>query len=219
MKKVVAFTGSPRKNGNSTIMLQRFVDGANESDADCKVYNANEINLNPCLGCLNCNVTQHCTQKNDDWTKIANDILQSDIIVFSSPVYFHHLTSTLKKLIDRFRSFIKVQITPEGLIEKPWQMWSKHFVVILTLGSSNNDDAQPVIEMFEFMKRILGQTNHLHVFTANRCVIGSQIIKEPEKTAILYQKLGLPPEFAYEDYAKNQKILADIFELGKELTL
>ena len=101
MKQVFAFNGSPRKKGNSTIMLQYFLDGVNDASGTSEVVQADEIHLEYCKGCLRCNVLGRCSNENDDWKSMSEEILNSDVIVFASPIYFHHLTASLKKIIDR----------------------------------------------------------------------------------------------------------------------
>jgi multimeric flavodoxin WrbA len=56
-----------------------------------------------------------CGRPGDEWQEIKEKLDLADLVVFASPVYFHHVTAQLKKLIDRFRSLFHVQITETGL--------------------------------------------------------------------------------------------------------
>jgi len=217
MKKILALNGSMRKNGNTTILLQHFLKGAKKYTANVEEIIAKDINLEFCRGCLRCNLTGRCSINDDDWQEISGKILGADIIVFASPVYFHHVTAALKKLIDRFRSFVHVQITETGLIHTPWEKWNKDFVLIMCMGSSDDGDARPAIELFRFITSLLGPGNKLHIITATRLAVINQVLKTGEELATLYPKINLPVHLAQEDFRKNQNILKQCFGLGKSL--
>jgi hypothetical protein len=218
MKKLLALNGGMRKNGNTSILLQHFLEGARENTADIEEIIVKDINLHFCRGCLRCNLIGRCSLNDDDWQEISGKILGADIIAFASPVYFHHVTAALKKLIDRFRSFVNVQITENGLIHTPWVKWSKDFVVIMCMGSSDNSDARPAIELFDFIRSVLGADNRLHVITATRLAVVNQVLKSAQKLEALYKKINLPAHLAQEDFIKNKNILKQCYELGKTLT-
>jgi multimeric flavodoxin WrbA len=218
MKKILALNGSMRKNGNTSILLQHFLEGARKNDADTEELIVKDVNLHYCRGCLRCNLIGRCSLNDDDWQEISGKILDADIIAFASPVYFHHVTAALKKLIDRFRSFVNVQITENGLMHKPWEKWNKDFVVIMCMGSSDSLDALPAIELFEFITSVLGADNRLHVITATRLAVINQVLKSAEELESLYKKINLPAHLAQEDFVKNKNILKQCYELGKTLT-
>jgi hypothetical protein len=218
MKKVLALNGSMRKFGNTSILLQHFLDGARNFTGDVEEIIARDVNLEYCRGCLRCNLLGRCSVSEDDWPEISNKILNANVVAFASPIYFHHISASLKKIIDRFRSFIHIQITETGLIHTPWQEWDKDIVLLLCMGSSDVSDAGPVIDLFKFMKSILGQKNRLHIITATRLAVIKQVIKTEEDLRELYPKLGLPDNLAKEDFSRNQKVLKQCFELGKTLS-
>lgn len=218
MKKIIAFNGSARKNGNTSHLLNSFLKGSSENGAFTESFFAHEINLEYCTGCLRCNLIKRCSIRSDEWESISAKILESDVLVFATPVYFHHVTGQLKKLIDRFRSFVHVQITETGLKHTPHTLWKKDFVLLLTLGSSSNEDAQPVIELVKYMVEILGPENRLHVITATRLGVVNQVIKTESELELLYPKLGLPAHLITTDIQKNKKIIENCFNLGKELS-
>ncbi len=217
MKKVLALNGSMRKYGNTSILLQQFLNGAKNLNGIVEEIIAHNINLEYCKGCLRCNLLGRCSVTGDDWPELSNKILDANVVVFASPVYFHHITASLKKIIERFRSFVHVQITETALIHTPWQEWDKDIVLLLSMGSSDVSDALPVIDLFKFMKSILGPKNRLHIITATRLAVIKQIIKTEEDLRELYPKLGLPENLAEEDFKRNQKVLKQCFELGKTL--
>ena len=127
------------------------------NDDFCEYFIVHDLDLEFCRGCLRCNLLGRCSIRGDAWESLSRKILEADVLVFGSPVYFHHVTAQMKKVIDRFRSFIHVEITESGLKHTPWATWEKDFVLLLTMGSSDDSDARPAIDMFEFMASVMGK--------------------------------------------------------------
>jgi len=218
MKKVLAFNGSPRRSGNTSLLLDQFTKSTEASGVDTEVIYADAINLENCRGCLRCNILKRCSVRGDDWENISQKILDADVLVFATPIYFHHITAPLKMIIDRFRSFIHVQITETGLIHTPWAEWNKDFVLILPMGSSDDIDAQPVVDLFNYMCAILGPKNRLHVIKGTRLAVVNHVGKTEEELEVLYPKLSLPAKLAKVDFVRNQELMVECFELGKSLS-
>ena len=217
MKKVLAFNGSPRRSGNTSLLLNHFIRGTEASGVNTEVIYADSVNIENCKGCLRCNILKRCSLRGDDWQEISQKILEADVLVFASPVYFHHITAPLKMIIDRFRSFVHIQITESGLIHTPWAEWEKDFVLILPMGSSDDIDAQPIIDLFEYMCSIMGTKNRLHVIKGTRLAVVKQVEKTKNELEVLYEKFHLPAGLASSDAVKNQALLKDCYELGKQL--
>ncbi|HEX9971114.1 MAG TPA: flavodoxin family protein [bacterium] len=217
--RILTFNGSPRSNGNTSALLQEFVRGASESGANVETIIAQDVNLKYCTGCLKCNFIKQCAIQNDDWQELSQKILDADVLVFASPVYFHHVTAPLKKILDRFRSFMHVQLTEHGLKHTPWHQWRKHFVLLLCLGSSLDDDAQPIIDLFKFMNEVLGTENQLTSIIGTRLAVVNQARMSKEELSILYSKLKLPAYLVDEDFQRNQQLLKQCYELGKKLAV
>lgn len=144
-------------------------------------------------------------------------ILEADLLAFASPVYFHHLTSPLKKILDRFRSFMHVRITERGLIHTTWHEWKKHFVILLAQGSPDDADAKPVIDLFSFLTRALGPGNSLHTIVGTRLAVKGQVAMSREDLHTLYTRLELPDHLADADYERNQALLQSCYDLGRRL--
>ena len=218
MKKVLVLDGSMRNNGNTSILVENFLKGVEKNTNQIDRVLAKDLNLEYCNGCLRCNLIKRCSISGDDWPDLSQKILEADVLVFASPIYFHYVTAALKKIIDRFRSFVHVQITESGVDHTPRVEWKKDFVLLLSMGSSDAIDAQPVIDLFEYMKEVLGEQNRLHVIKATRLAVIKQITKSPEELESLYPKLKIPIDFVKQDSIRNKKLLQDSFELGIELT-
>ena len=218
MKNILAISGSPRKNSNSTILMENFIKGAKDGNANIIIRDINDLNIKPCTGCLRCNLVKKCTLRNDDWELLKDEILNSDILVFAAPVYFHHLPGPLKTLIDRFRSFVHVQITETGLVHTPHTNWNKKFVLLLTMGSGDIQDAEPIKDLFEFLTNTLGENNELFIKCGTRLAVAGQLIKSEYELESLYEKLGLGFELADKDFLRNRELIDECFDLGKDLS-
>jgi len=100
--KITIITGSPRKNGASNYMADEFIRGAKESGHEVYRFDSVRKDVKNCLGCNVCAMgLKPCIHK-DDFVELKENLLNSDIIVFVTPMYYFGMSSTLKKIIDRF---------------------------------------------------------------------------------------------------------------------
>lgn len=99
-KKVLIISTSPRKNGNSDVLAQYFEKGALERGHDVQMITLRNQNISFCRGCLVCQKKNSCVIK-DDASQIVEAIGKSDVIVFSTPVYFYQMCGQMKTLLDR----------------------------------------------------------------------------------------------------------------------
>ncbi|MCP4217902.1 MAG: flavodoxin family protein [bacterium] len=215
--KILAFNGSPRTKGNSKQLLQAFLEGAAQNKCEIIIdeINAHTANVEPCSGCLRCNMIKRCALRHDDWPEIHQRILDADLLVWASPVYFHHVTAPLKIILDRFRSFMHVRITETGLVHTPWQEWQKKWVAILSLGSSSLKDTEPIIDLFKFLTGVLGPSNPFQPIIGTRLAVQGQVSMAEEELKTLYGKLELPPHLATPDFQRNRRLMAQTRQLGK----
>ena len=100
MKKVLILSGSPRKGGNSDMLCDAFLKGAQTAGHSVEKIRLSEKNIHYCLGCGVCNRTHQCIQK-DDMKDILDKIVEADVIVMATPVYFYTMDGQMKTLIDR----------------------------------------------------------------------------------------------------------------------
>ena len=218
MNKILAFNGSPRPSGNTAHLLSAFNSGAKENGVVPELFHSHKLDLKECTGCLRCNVLKRCSISGDSWGDLSAKIIESDVLVFASPIYFHHVPSSMKKMLDRFRSLVHVKVTEAGLIHTPYHEWKKDFVLILSLGASQTDDAQPVIDLFKYLCTIMGPQNKLHVITGTRLAMVNQVNHNEQELVTLYKKMGLPDHLAAKDYLRNQELLSKCRELGRILS-
>lgn len=98
--KVLLLEGC-RKGGNTDRLADQFVKGAEEAGHEViREYLFNK-NMNGCIGCQKCRNTDGTCIWNDDLVEVNDEILNTDVIVFVSPVYFYGIPAQLKMAMDR----------------------------------------------------------------------------------------------------------------------
>lgn len=100
MSKIVAFVGSPRKNGNVDTIIQKILDGAESSNSNIKKFYLNDMNIKGCQGCLYCRNIHGCAVK-DDMQIIYDEIKDADYVIIGSPVYICQVSAQTKLMLDR----------------------------------------------------------------------------------------------------------------------
>ncbi|NLH46012.1 MAG: flavodoxin family protein [Acholeplasmataceae bacterium] len=99
-KKALILSSSPRRGGNSDILCDQFMLGAQEAGNQAEKIFLKDKNINYCLGCGACQKTGSCVQ-NDDMDEILDKLVEADVIVMATPVYFYSMCAQMKTLIDR----------------------------------------------------------------------------------------------------------------------
>ena len=102
--KVIAFNGSPRRGGNTEILLSEAVRGVQDQGSEVTVYNLDTLKLRPCLNCGHCDEAAQCIVK-DDMQTILGEIRSADRIIVASPIFFFSVSAQTKIVIDRCQSF------------------------------------------------------------------------------------------------------------------
>lgn len=98
--KVLGVSCSPRKYGNSWLLLEEALAGAREAGAETEMLSLSEMEILPCDGCLACWKTPYCHIK-DDMRDVYPKVEASDGIIFASPVYFLGMAGQCKLFLDR----------------------------------------------------------------------------------------------------------------------
>ena len=102
MKKVLIVSGSPRKNGNTAALIERFAAGAAEAGHQVEVVHLCEKKIGYCVNCDSCRINHTDCVIDDDAREIVAKALECDVMVLATPVYFYNVTAQMKTLIDRF---------------------------------------------------------------------------------------------------------------------
>ena len=99
-KRVLVLSSSPRRGGNSDTLCDEFIRGAQQSGHEVEKLFLRDHKINYCMGCGVCNSTHNCIQK-DDMESILDSMVNADVIVMATPVYFYTMDGQMKTLIDR----------------------------------------------------------------------------------------------------------------------
>lgn len=98
--KVLGLAGSPRRNGNTDVLLEHVMAGVTQQGAEVKTVILSELNIAPCRHCDGCLKTGKCVI-NDDMQWLHTDLRETDCIVLASPIFFMGVTAQTKAMIDR----------------------------------------------------------------------------------------------------------------------
>lgn len=104
---ILILSGSPRKGGNTDLLVEAFVKGASPRH-HVEVVSVHDYHVAPCMGCNACFKSKEniCVQK-DDMHLIYAKMAVTDMLVIASPVYFYGLSAQLKAVVDRFHNPVR----------------------------------------------------------------------------------------------------------------
>jgi len=101
--KIVAIYGSPRRKGNTAMLLKKVIEGARDSGAEVEEIVLRDLKISPCLEIYGCLQAGECAIK-DDFQMVRDKILASQGLILASPVFFYAVSAHTKILMDRFQS-------------------------------------------------------------------------------------------------------------------
>lgn len=133
-KKVLILSGSPRKNGNSDLLCDEFAKGAKEAGHDVEKIRVAEKKVGYCRGCYACKESGKCIIK-DDMADILQKMIDAEVIVLASPVYFYSIDAQLKTVIDR-------------TVARWLEVRDKEFYYIVTAADAEQEAADTTIACF-----------------------------------------------------------------------
>jgi multimeric flavodoxin WrbA len=186
--KVIAFLGSPRKDGNTDLLLKEVVRGVEESGSGVRIFDLNSMNIDPCQDCGGCDETGECMYR-DDMDDVYDTIKTADRIILASPIFFFALSAQTKLMIDRCQTFW----CEKYLLKKPIQPgeFGRKGLLILVGGMKKDDGVR----------------------CGNSCATAFfRTISVPEHKTLSF--LGVDAKGAI---LKHPTALKDAYEAGKEL--
>lgn len=100
--KIVMITGSPHKKGTSALLASEFTKGAISIGHQIVRFDAAFERINPCLACDMCQENKGICIWDDTASKIGEAILESDLVVIVTPLYYFGMSAQIKSVFDRF---------------------------------------------------------------------------------------------------------------------
>ncbi|MCX7857833.1 MAG: flavodoxin family protein [Deltaproteobacteria bacterium] len=156
---VTILFGSPRRNGNTKKLVDYLIEGLKKKGHEIKVLYINDLNIRPCQGCLKCLKEGDCTIK-DDMKDVRKYVLDSDLLIFASPVYWFSISGQLKLVIDRMMAFMDQNYNS--------RIKGKSAITVMTSGAAEKDVVKPSLMMFEKTFDLLG-LNYIGHLEARGC--------------------------------------------------
>jgi len=99
--KILGIGGSPRKGGNTDLILKEILRGAENPGNQTEAIFLRDYCISPCTGCERCRKDLTCTRFNDGMNLIYPKIEEAEVLILGSPVYNYNITSQMKSFIDR----------------------------------------------------------------------------------------------------------------------
>lgn len=134
-KKVLVLSASPRKNGNSEILCEQFINGAREAGNNIEKIFLGDKKINYCIACDGCKRNNGVCVHKDDMASILQKMIDADVIVMATPVYFYTMDAQMKTLIDR-------------TVAKYTEITDKDFYLIATAADGNKVMLERTFEGF-----------------------------------------------------------------------
>lgn len=187
--KILVIHGSPRKDGNSEILMKEAIKAFKEEDHEVEVIKPALMKIAPCLNCDGCVETGECIIK-DDMDKVYEAIAEADRVVVASPVFFFGVPAQLKALIDRCQA-----------------LWCRKY--LLKEPISNKQGRKGLLVMVGGMARERG-------FEASNATVTAffRTIDVPEHEFVYFKKIDVKGEVL-----KHPDALRATFEAAKRLLI
>ncbi len=142
--KIVVLTGSPRKNGNSSYLAEQFIKGAQEAGHEVFRFDVAFLKVEGCMACNRCGMDGPCVLK-DDFELVRPRLLDADMVVFATPMYYFGISAQLKKIIDRFYAINgQIKGTP------------KKAAFLMTYANTAKKEAEPMLLHYNTLMSYLG---------------------------------------------------------------
>ena len=138
-KRVVIISSSPRKGQNSDTLCDEFLRGAQDAGNGAVKYFLEDIEFSSCKACYKCKTPEMKCFQDDGIAEILDDMMDADVIVYATPVYYFEMCGTLKMFFDRCYPIFR-------------HLENKDFYVILAAGSSCGDALTGIKSFIGFAK-------------------------------------------------------------------
>lgn len=136
-KRVLGIVGSPRRGGNTEILVDEVLAGAAETGAQTEKVMLSKLDIGACRACDACAKAGKCVQQ-DDMHALLEQMAQSDVWVFGTPVYYWGPTTQFKAFVDRWYG-----------AGKAVEFKGKRVILTIPLGSGDAHDARHTVGMLE----------------------------------------------------------------------
>jgi multimeric flavodoxin WrbA len=140
--KIVILTGSPRLKGNTNYLAERFSAGAKEKGHEVYIFDCAHHDIHGCTGCNSCGMDGDCIFK-DDFLTVRPKLLEADMVVLCTPMYYFGFSSQLKCAIDRFYAMNT-------------RLRGKKTTLLMAYADTSAKEAQPLLSHYHALTDYLG---------------------------------------------------------------
>lgn len=170
---IMGFLGSPRKNGNTSTLLQRFGEAATKKGHSFTLHQLYDDKIKPCVACQACQSgkVEICVH-NDNFNIIAKAMEKTDLFVLASPVYMGQITGPTKNFLDRWVTFVKHDFSIRRIA-------GKKFATITTCGAP----AEAFASVTDYLKHWLGdffKLQHVGSIQGGNLMGPGDVAKQPD---------------------------------------
>jgi multimeric flavodoxin WrbA len=110
--KIIGFSASPRKEGNTAWAINQILEGAKEQGAETQAWYSSDLDIKPCQSCYGCKNGDRGCVINDDMQKLYDALTKADVLVFGSPIYMGQMSAQAKIFTDRLYAQIVPRFSP-----------------------------------------------------------------------------------------------------------
>jgi multimeric flavodoxin WrbA len=191
MKNILAIYGSPRRKGNTTLLLNHAVQGALDTGTQVERIVLRDLKMSPCLEIYGCKETGRCVIQ-DDFQEVSNQLLACHGVILASPIFFYTVSAHTKILMDRCQS---LWVKKYWIDKIPYGQWNpRRKGLFISVGATKGK------RLFE------GTLLTLKYFFD---ILDAELWK-----ALLYRELDFEG-----DVLKHPEYLQEAYETGKEFAL
>lgn len=186
--KVFGFSGSPRINGNSDLLLKTIMSEIVPENPASRALNLTQMQYQGCIGCEKCRKDKICTGLVDGMSLIYDHIISSKGLVLVSPTHNYNITSWMKAFIDRLYCFYNFENTVPRSWSSQLANQNRKAVVVAICEQENEEDMGFTIDAMKMPLTALGYdvVGELSVFN----VFGKGKVKHDQETMKNAQELG-----------------------------
>lgn len=183
---ILGLVGSPRKKGNTAVLVQKALEAARRNGAKTEIVFLSDYRIADCAGCEGCRRNYRCVVA-DDMQKIYPLLWQADGLILGSPTYFYNISAPVKALLDRCYCF-------EAFDDNDRSVWMgvhealglKYAAVIAVCEQNTEEDmgfteAAMTLPLEALGYRVIDKVKVLRVFEAGRVVDEKEFVQAAAK--------------------------------------
>lgn len=150
-KNILVITGSPRKNGNSEMLADAFIKGAQSAGHEVSKFEAGLKKIGGCIACDKCWDNDRACVINDDFAQIEPLLEKADTVIFAFPLYWYSFPAQIKAVIDKLYAYVKPQA------KRPLKI--KETGMLIAAGDENISVLEGIKKSFDFISGLMKWKN------------------------------------------------------------